>query len=135
MPSSLTSGNRLFSFTWTAPTAAYATDFVVFTAPFDCVLNSVTEVHATAGTDGSAVSLQVTKDTGTTAPGAGTDLLANNSNVGFNLKGTINTVQYGSFKAGASRKLVRGDRLALDFAGTQTAVAGLSLTFTLNRLD
>lgn len=135
MPSSLAGGFKGFAIHWNAPTTAYATDSVVFTAPFDCVLQSVNEVHSALGTDGSAVNVQVTRDTGTQAPGAGTDLLSNNSNAGFNLKGTINTVQYGTFKAGASRKFARGDRLALDFAGTQTAVAGLTLSFFFNRLD
>lgn len=81
---------------------------------------------STAGTNGSAVSLQVTKDTSTDAPGAGTDLLTNGTGVGFNLKGTINTVQEGALSATpADLVLAAGDRLSVDFAGTLTAVAGL----------
>lgn len=135
MPSSLSQGVKLFAVHWNAPSAAFTTDTIVFTAPFDCVLQSVNEVHAVLGTDASAVNIQVTHDTGTQAPGAGTDLLSNNSNAGFNMKGTINTVQYGTFKAGASRKFARGDRLSLDFAGVQTAVAGTAITAIFNRLD
>lgn len=81
---------------------------------------------STAGTHGSAVSLQVTKDTSTNAPGAGTDLLTNNSGAGFNLKGTIDTVQEGALSATpADLVLAAGDRLSVDFAGTLTAVAGV----------
>lgn len=134
MPSSLASGIERFSQTWTAPSAAFGTDTCIFTAPYECVLLSISEVHATAGTDGSAVNVQATHDTGTDAPGAGSDLLSNNTNAGFDLKGTINTVQYGAFKNGVSRKFNRGDRLSLDFAGTPTALAGTSVTFTFNRI-
>ncbi len=135
MPSSLAVGQRHFSVQWSNPSAAYAVDKAIFVAPYDCVLQSICEVHNVLGTDGSAVSLQLTHDTGTTAAGAGSDLLANNSNVGFDLKATINTPQYASFKAGVSRKFNKGDRLSLDFAGTQTAVEGLCITATFNRCD
>jgi len=135
MPSSLSQGVKLFAVHWNAPAAAFQTDLVVFTAPFDCVLQSANEVHAVLGTDGSAVNIQLTRDTGTQAPGAGTDLLANNSNAGFNMKAAVNTPQYATFKNGASRRFARGDRLSLDFAGTHTAVAGTAITAVFNRLD
>lgn len=135
MPSSLASGSRHFVVTWGPQTAVYGTDSVIFTAPYDCTLQSVSEVHAVLGTDAGAVNVQVTHDTGTQAPGAGADLLSNNSNAGFNLKAAINTVQNGAFKSGASRKFVKGDRLAVDFAGVQTAVAGMVITAVFNRLD
>lgn len=96
---------------------------------------AVNEVHATAGTDGGAVNLQVTKDTGTAAPGAGTDLLTNNANAGFNLKGTDNTVQAGTLTAtAASLVLAAGDRLSVDFAGTLTSLAGVLVHVVLRRL-
>lgn len=133
MPSSLALGNEHFTVTWANPAAATATDRVIFVAPYACVLIAASEVHGVAGTDVGAVNLQLTRDTGTNAPGAGTDLLANNSNAGFDLKGTVNTVQYASFKAGASRKFNKGDRLAIDFAGTQTSVDQLCVTATFNR--
>lgn len=95
-------------------------------------VTAVREIHATAGTDGSAVSLQVVKDTGTDAPGAGTDLLTNNANVGFDLKGTANTVQTGTLTAtAASLQLAAGNRLSLDFAGTVTTLAGVVVTVSL----
>lgn len=90
------------------------------------------EIHATAGTDGSAVNVQIVKDTGTNAPGAGTDLLTNNTNAGFNLKGTINTLQTGTLTSTvADLQLAAGDRLSLDYAGVTTSLAGVSFTIVL----
>ena len=135
MPSSLALGNRHIAITWFNGAAAYAIDRAIFTAPYSCTLQSASFVSSVVGSDGGAVNLQLTKESGTTAPGAGTDLLANNTNAGFNLKGAINTVQHASFKAGSSRKFVKGDRLSLDFAGTQTAVEGVLVTAIFNRTD
>jgi hypothetical protein len=95
----------------------------------------ISEVHATAGSDAGAVNLQVTKDTGTNAPGAGTDLLTNNANAGFNMKGTANTVQNGTLVATqATKRLAAGDRLSIDYAGVLTALAGVVVTVKLRRL-
>jgi hypothetical protein len=75
-----------------------------------------------AGTDASAVTVNVQKCTGTTAPGSGTDLLT----AGLNLKGTINTVQSGTLiSTESSKRLTAGDRLAINFTGTLTAAIGL----------
>lgn len=82
-------------------------------------------VHSTKGTDNGAVNVQVTKDTTTNAPGAGTDLLTNNTNAGFDCKGANNTVQTGTLTATeANLWLAPGDRLSVDFAGVTTALAG-----------
>src|SRR6059058_2039095 len=97
---------------------------------------SADEVHATASTDAAAVNLQLTKDTGTQAPGAGVDLLTNNTAAGFNLKGTANTVQSATLSATtADLTLAAGDRLSIDFAGTLTALAGVVLTVWLKRIS
>lgn len=109
-------------------------DQCFFTANYPCKVVAVKEVHSAAGTDGSAVSLQVTKDTSTNAPGAGTDLLTNNTNVGFDMKGTANTVQTGALVAEATRTLAVGDRLSLDYAGTLTTLAGVQVTVSIQRL-
>lgn len=107
-------------------------DHAFFTADRAYQVVGITEIHATAGNDGSAVNLQVTKDTGTNAPGAGTDLLTNNTNAGFNLKATANTLQTGTLTATtASLQLAAGDRLSLDFAGTVTTLAGVQVTVAL----
>lgn len=92
---------------------------------------AISEVHSVLGTDGSAVSLQVTRDKATDAPGAGTDLLSNNTAAGFNLKSTTNTVQVGTFTDTRFNFLLRGDRLSVDYAGTLTAVAGVTVTVSL----
>ncbi len=131
MASQIPAGYKVWTQTWTAPSAAYATDHVIFTAPFDCILLAISECHSVVGSNGGAVSLQVTKDTGTDAPGAGTDLLTNNSAAGFNLKSTINTVVDGVFATTAGlRNFAKGDRIAVDYAGTQTAVVGTAITMT-----
>jgi len=101
--------------------------FFVADRPYRVV--RIDEVHATAGNDGGAVNLQVTKDSGTDAPGAGDDLLTNNSDAGFNMKGTANTVQNGTLDADHV-VLAVGDRLSLDFAGTVTTLAGVVVTVT-----
>lgn len=90
------------------------------------------EIHAVAGNDGSAVNMQITKDTGTDAPGAGTDLLTNNTNAGFDMKGTANTLQTGTLTGtAASLLLAAGNRLSVDFAGTVTTLAGVQVTVVL----
>lgn len=100
------------------------------------IVTGVQYIHSVAGTNGSAVNLQVTKDTGTNAPGAGTDLLTNNSNAGFNCKGTANTVQTGTLTAtAASLRLAAGDRLSVDFAGTLTDLAGVVVVVTMQPIQ
>jgi hypothetical protein len=103
-----------------------AADEAFFIANKPCQVIAISEVHAVAGTDGGAVNIQVTKDTGTDAPGAGTDLLTNNANAGFNLKGTANTVQAGTLVTNdAALLLAKGDRLSVDYAGTLTTLSGV----------
>lgn len=93
---------------------------------------AIREVHATAGNDAGAVAAQITKDTGTAAPGAGTDLL---TSTGFNMKATANTVQAGTLVGTAATLLLAaGDRLAIDFNGTLTSLAGVVVTVVLKRL-
>jgi hypothetical protein len=102
--------------------------FFVATRPYKLV--SVSEVHSTAA--GATETMQVEKDTGTTAPGSGTALLTNNTNAGFNLNATANTVQAGALVGtAASVALAAGDRLALKFTGTATATANLVVTACL----
>lgn len=109
-------------------------NFFVATRP--CVISRIDYVHSVAGTNGSAVNLQVEKCTGTTAPGSGTNLLTNNTNAGFDCKGTANTVQNGALTATvADLRLAPGDRLAVDFAGTLTTLAGVIVVVTLSPID
>ncbi len=107
-----------------------------FIAPFPCTVIDIQEIHATAGSNGSAVSLFIEKLTGTTAKGSGISL-----NTAINLKGTANTVQYKSklnvglvttvTNSVLDISLQRGDRLALKTSGTLTAVNDVVVTIAL----
>lgn len=94
----------------------------------------VSEVHDAAGTDVGAVTIDVTKDTGTTAMGGGTSVLA----ATFNAKSTARTVvtKSGSTLAAsnATLRLAAGDRLAVKFTGALTTLAGECLTVYLQPL-
>ncbi len=107
-------------------TTEAATDRSFFVATRACTVVAISEVHGVAA--GGVSTLQVTKDTGTDAPGAGTDLLA----TPFNLNATAQTVQAGSLTAtAAALVLAAGDRLAIDFANTIQSTAGLVVTVQL----
>lgn len=92
-------------------------------------------VHAVAETTAANLRVQVVKDTSTDAPGAGTDLLTNNTNAGFDGKATANTVQTGTLTAtGASLQLAAGNRLSLDFEAGATELVGVTITVSLKRI-
>lgn len=102
---------------------AAATDAVFFVATRALLVTSISQVHSVAA--GGTSVLQVTKDTSTNAPGAGTDLLS----AGFNLNATANTVQVGSLIATvATKTLAAGDRLAVDFADAIQSSVGIVVT-------
>lgn len=108
-------------------TTEAATDRAFFIANRAYQITAISQVHSVAA--GGASTLQVTKDTGTTAPGAGTDLL---QSTGFNLNATANTVQNGTLTATAADLLLAaGDRLSIDFANTIQSTAGLVVTVSL----
>jgi hypothetical protein len=110
-------------------------DTMFFLALNACKVLAVSMVQDVAGSDGSAVNLQVVKDTGTAAPGAGTDLLTNNAGAGFNLKAAARTPQAGTLVASAaSLTLAAGDRLSVDVAGTPTSVAGVLVEVRLQHM-
>lgn len=102
---------------------------MVFIAPYTCTFVGANEAHGTKGTDGSTVTLQIEKLTGTVASGSGITLMS----AGFNLKGNINTIQYSALasipKLNFSMK--KGDRLGLVLTGTPTSVAQLVVTVLL----
>lgn len=104
-----------------APAAATDTVFFVATRAFRVV--SISQVHAVAA--GGTSTLQVTKDTATDAPGAGTDLLS----AAFNLNATANTVQAGTLVTTAGvTSLAAGNRLAVDFADAIQSSSGIAVT-------
>ena len=107
-------------------TTEAATDRAFFIANRAYQVTAIRQVHSVAA--GGASTLQVTKDTGTTAPGAGSDLLSS----AFDLNATANTVQTGALTATtADLQLAAGDRLSLDFANTIQSTAGLVVTVSL----
>lgn len=107
-----------------------ATDQVFFIATRSYLVVSASEIHSAAA--GGASALQVVKDTGTDAPGAGTDLLTNNTNTGFDLSATANTVQVGTLTATvATKTLATGNRLSVDFANAIQSSAGVVVTVCL----
>lgn len=107
-------------------------DQTFFIANRDYIVSSAYYCHSTKGTNGGAVNVQLVKDTGTNAPGAGTDMLTNNTNAGFDCKGTVNVVQTGALATTAGlTRLAPGDRLTADFAGTLTALAGVVMVVVL----
>lgn len=124
--------NFLITHTLFGTTAATAGNYNhFFTAPVPVQVVGVREVHSAAGTDGSAVSLQIERLQGTEASGAGDDLL----DTAFDLKGTADTVQTGALTtAKTNRNLVAGDRLGLVLSGTPTSVANMSVTVYLQTL-
>lgn len=123
----------MFVVSYEGQTTEAATDRVLFVAPFACQITAAVCGFAVAA--GGASTLQLTKDTGTTAPGAGTDLLTNNTNAGFDLNATANTPQTGTFTATtATLQFAAGDRLSMDFANTIQSTAGLYITCTFKTI-
>ena len=128
---SLKNRSEVLHFILPGTSAATAGNYgVSFIAPYKCLFLGATEVHSTLGTNGSAVTLQVEKLTGTTATGSGVNLLA----TPFNLKGTINTVQTATpaLIPNSNFNLAVGDRLGLSLSGTPTSVAQVCVVVRLS---
>jgi hypothetical protein len=116
----------LFSVSYNSPGTPEATDAVFLVATRALRVKAISQVHAVAA--GGVSTLQVTKDTSTDAPGAGSDLLSS----AFNLNATANTVQAGSLTSTlADLDLATGDRLAVDFANAIQSSDGITVTVTL----
>jgi hypothetical protein len=113
--------------------AGNATDRVFFLADAAYQITACSEIHSVAA--GGASVIQVTKETTTGAPGSGADLLTNNTNTGFDLNATANTLQAGTLTAtGADLVLAAGDRLSVDYAQAIQSSAGVRITCTLKRV-
>jgi hypothetical protein len=100
--------------------------FAVINRPY--AVRAIRFAHSAAETTDTTSNVQVTVDDGTEAPGAGTDLLTNDSNAGFDLNATANVPQVGAFSA---TTLAAGDRLSVDFNSTNTEGAGVCITVTV----
>lgn len=121
--------------------AATAANYGVFyIAHFAFQIVWIAESHTTAGTDGSAVELNIEHLTGTKA----LDDISNNvvikvepllSMTTFNLKGDINKIQERAGYQLQYGKIAKGDRLALKDIGTLTDVAGVQVTLYCKPLN
>jgi len=101
---------------------------VFYIVPVACVITAFQEVHQTAGSDGGAVTLQLEKLSGTTAPDSGDVVLS----TALSLKATANTVQNGVLTLTlAYRSLKAGDRLCLKDVGTLTSVSNVTVKVEL----
>ena len=117
------------------PENAGAVDSALFVSDGYYELLEAREVHTTAGSDGSAVTLDLVKAASGTAFGSGTSMLAST----FNLKSTAatpvsKTITNGGVVQTRSSRLVQpGDTIYANFAGTLTAYVGGALTLVLKR--
>lgn len=117
------------TYCWASNTQLIDTQF--FVANDRYVVTAVRWAHSTKSSVASTV-VQLTNDTSTNAPGAGTDMLTNTSNTGFTLDSAANTPQVGVLTGtAATNLLLTGNRLSVDYAGTLTALAGVCMTVSL----
>ena len=107
-------------------------DVQFYTAPVDCEVVSIREVHAVAGDDGGDVTGTIRRCQGTEAATAGDDLLGDTK---INFKGTALTEQTPALTGTtANLQLDAGDRLSLDVTGTTTTLAGVIVTVLMKRI-
>lgn len=115
--------------TLTLPEATDNVDQPFFIADRAYKVVSVKEVHGTAG--GAGATVAVKKCTGTQAAASGTAI----ATAVFDLTATANTVVTGTLSAtAADYTLAAGDRLAGDFSGTISPLAGLNITVVLRAI-
>lgn len=108
------------------PNAASAVDQNVFIADRAYQLVSVRGVYA--ANNGAAFTMDVKKCTGTQAPSAGVTMLSATQD----WNATANTVITSTLSATpANTALATGDRIALDFTGTATSIAGAVVAIVL----
>lgn len=99
-----------------------ATNQAFFIAPRAMKIVSIRQVHSAAA--GGTSTLDVTKDTGTDAPAAGTAV----TSAAFNLESAANTVQTGTLAADATITLAAGDRLSVKYNHAIQSSAGVVVT-------
>lgn len=108
---------------------AAATTQTIFIATRPMKIIALSEVHSVAA--GGTSTLDVTKDTSTNAPGAGTVV----TTAAFNLNATANTVQSGTVATSAATlTLAAGDRLAVKFNHAIQSSTGVSVTVLMQPL-
>ena len=115
----------------TGTDAATATEYgKFFTALRPYEVMEISEVHAVAGSDGGAVTLDLERLQGTEALDAGDTICV----TAFDLKGTANTVVTKKATELQNRTLSVGDRLALVDTGVLSAVDDVQVTVLLKPL-
>ena len=110
--------------------AATAVDEPFFVATRACIVKTISQVHAVAA--GGTSTMTVMKDTGTTAPGAGTSLHQSGS---FNLNATANTVQNATVATTITTvSLAAGDRLSVHWLNSIQSTTVIAVTVGLSYL-
>lgn len=112
-------------FTYVQLASDVAVDMPLWTLSRDYQLMDISAVWGTVSTSNDSL---FTRDSGTTAPGAGAGLITDNANAGFLTSGTINVPIWGTLVAERLRWFQAGDRLGLKNAGTTGSQAGLTIT-------
>lgn len=112
------------------PAAADCTDRLILLTNRPVYVKSASYVATAAGTSGSAVTMNIEKETGSgagaAAPAGGSTTLLQSA---FDLKATENTVQAGTLTATtANLILTAGQRISIEETGTTTAVANATIT-------
>jgi hypothetical protein len=104
----------------------------IFTARHPIEIMRITEVHGTAGTDASAVTLDVKKVSSGTALSSGTTILSST----FNLKSTANTpvVKEGG-SLSSNRKLIENESIGLVVSGSLTSLSDVCITIYYKELN
>lgn len=95
-------------------------------------VSRISAVHSVAEATAPSHNANITKDADTDAPGAGSALLTDNSDLGFAFEAVANTLQVGTLVADeATLTLAAGDRLGIDYNVAGTEVAGVAVTVLL----
>ena len=124
----LSPGHKSDSVTYTVVANGDLGERCFYVVPRRQKITAIKYAHTTLGT-ATGVNVQVTKDTTTDAPGAGNDLLQNDSDAGFDAEAAINTVQDGVLTATAADLILApGDYLSVDPTADVTALAGVVVT-------
>ena len=105
---------------------------VVGICPVRSQLVKVYEVHGTAGTDGSAVTLSIERLQGTETSGNGDAVV----DATINLKGTANTVQEGTIVTTSNIHIFEaGNRVGTNATGTTTDLANMVVSLQFRPVD
>lgn len=113
--------------------AGNAVDAWAFVADADYEITKIYCIPTVAGNNGSAVTADVVKASGTTAVSSGTTVCSAADSL--DLKGAANTLQTATLSTtDATRRLTAGDRLGINFTGTLTLAVGL-IQINLKRIQ